>query len=87
MSKELVERANKELQRSRTSSKPEPKHGKHYADFKETYEGKQVVITLHNGITVKGTALEVRPYWIRFLNEKNEVLLINKAYVMLIRVL
>ncbi|MEM2499991.1 MAG: hypothetical protein QXU30_07585 [Sulfolobales archaeon] len=85
MSKELAEKANRVLQRSQTSSKP-PKHEK-YADFKETYEGKQVVITLHNGITVKGTALEVRPYWIRFLNEKNEVLLINKAYVMLIRVL
>ncbi|MEM1703665.1 MAG: hypothetical protein QW123_03400 [Desulfurococcaceae archaeon] len=85
MSKELAEKANKILQRSQTSSKT-PKHEK-YADFKETYEGREVVITLHNGVTIKGKALEVRPYWIRFLNEKNEVLLINKAYVMLIRVL
>lgn len=85
MNKELVERANKELQRSQTSSKPEPKHGKHYADFKEVFEGREVVITLHNGTTVKGRILESRPYWLKVQTDSG-VLYINKAFIVLVKV-
>ncbi|MEM4785153.1 MAG: hypothetical protein QXX12_02805 [Nanopusillaceae archaeon] len=85
MNKELVERANKELQRSQTSSKPEPKHGKHYADFKEVFEGREAVITLHNGTTVKGRILESRPYWLKVQTDSG-VLYINKAFIVLVKV-
>jgi len=50
------------------------------------FEGRDAVITLHNGTTIKGRIVESRPYWIKFLNEKNEVLYINKAFIVLIKV-
>ncbi|MEM4938613.1 MAG: hypothetical protein QXX69_03595 [Sulfolobales archaeon] len=88
MNKHLVESANKMLQRMQ-GPKPEPKppdgEVKKYKDFKEVFEGRDAVITLHNGTTVKGRILESRPYWIKVQTDSG-VLYINKAFIVLVKV-
>ena len=56
-----------------------------YSDFKEELDGRECVITLHNGVTVRGRIVEARPYWVKLVTTEGNVLYINKAYVALIR--
>jgi hypothetical protein len=56
-----------------------PKQVRH-SDFSELYVGRLVMITLANGMVIKGVVAESRRYWMQVMVD-GKAHYINKAYI------